>query len=291
MILGAMLQDQVFISHAGADTLRATEVAQALERGGLRVSLDRETLEPGDTFLAFMEQALTESDYCLLLWSGAAARREWVQVEWQAALYRTVKEARRFLLVGRLEDHQLPALLAPRLFVDLFPGISPGIDQVIAVCHQDRAAAATTARPVGQPARARLTEDDGGDTIYVTSELFQVTVPVRVLLDAPVGVCVDRLVSDLGLPRQLDHQGIIGLRFRYDLQHGDQRLAKDSSFRTQGIEPGAVVTLITAPVMFAADAPVEGSLSSARFRSSDEPAYADAQRAVAAAVARAGLAF
>ena len=40
---------------------------------------------------------------------------------------------------------------------------------------------------------------------------------------------------------------------------------------------------------FAADAPVEGSLSSARFRSSDEQAYVAAERAVLVAVARAGL--
>ena len=286
-----MPQEQVFISHAGADTLLATKVAHALERGGLRVSLDRRTLEPGDTFLAFMEEALTESDYCLLLWSRAAAEREWVQVEWQAALYRTVKEARRFLLVGRLEDYQLPALLAPRLFVDLFPAISPGIDQVIGMCHQDREAAAATAQPVGQPARAHLTEDAGGQTIYLISELFKLTVPIRVLLDAPVGLCIDRLVSDIGVPRQIDYQGIIGIRFRYDLLHNDQPLAKDASFRAQGIEPGTVLRLFSRPAMFAADAPVDGSLPSAGFRSSDEGVRAAAQRALLTAVGRAGLAF
>ena len=283
-------QAQVFISHAGSDTSQATAVARALEGAGLRVSLDRETLEPGDTFIAFMEEALTESDYCLLLWSRAAAEREWVQLEWQAALYRTVKEARRFLVVGRLEEHPLPALLGPRLSVKLFPGVSPGIDSVIAMCQQDGEAATATARPVGQPARAKLTEDAGGDTIYVTSQLFQLTVPLRVLLDAPVGVCIDRLVTDLQLPQQLDHQGIVGFRCRYHLLRGDARLARDAPFRTQQIGPGAIVTLAMEMTPFAADAPMEGGLSSALFRSSDEQAYAGAQRAVLAAVARAGLA-
>ena len=284
-----MAKGQVFISHAGPDAPQATAVAQALERGGLRVSLDRKTLEPGDVFLAFMEQALTEADYCLLLWSRAAAEREWVQVEWQAALYRTVKEARRFLLVGRLDEHQLPTLLAPRLHVNLFPNLTPGIDRVIVMCRQDREAAVESALPVGQPARARLTEEPDGETIYISSRLFQLTVPVRVALDAPVGMCIDRLVTDLPLPQQLDHQGIFGFRCLYHLLRGQERLSRDRPFRAQAVGPSTVVTLEMELRPFAADAPVEGSLSSARFRSSDEQAYVAAERAVLVAVARAGL--
>lgn len=284
-----MAELQVFISHAGTDSSQAAAVAQALEGAGLGVSLDRRALEPGDTFIAFMEEALTESDYCLLLWSRAAAEREWVKVEWQAALYRTVKEARRFLLVGRLEDHALPKLLAPRLFVDLFPAVTPGIDRVIAMCRQDLDTAAATARPVGQPARAQLTEDAGGDTIYITSKLFQITVPVRVLLDAPVGVCLDRFVTDLRLPRKLDHQGLVGTRYDYNLLRGEERLARDVPFSAQGVGQATVLTLETEVTPFAAAAPVAGSVSSVRYRSSDEQAYAEAERAVMAAVARAGL--
>lgn len=285
-----MKQEQVFISHSGPDTPQATAVADRLESGGLRVSLDRRALEPGDTILAFMEQALTESDYCLLLWSRTAAEREWVKIEWQAALYRTVKEARRFLLVGRLEDHPLPSLLAPRLFVDLFPAITPGVDRVIEMCRQDHAAAIATERPVGQPARAEITEAAAGDTIYVTSELFGLTVPLRVQLDSPVAIWIDQLVTNLKLPKQLDHEGIVGLRCRYHLVHDDHRLANDQTFRAQKVVERSILKLELEMTPFAAGTPVEGSLSTARFRSGSSKAdYSEAHRTVLAAIARAGL--
>ena len=101
----------VFVSHAGADALRAAAVAGLLTASGLDVRYDRDELRLGDSFLAFMNDALSVSDYCLLLWSRQAAATPWVQLEWEAALYRSVNEKHGFLVVGRLEDIAAPALL------------------------------------------------------------------------------------------------------------------------------------------------------------------------------------
>ena len=108
----------VFVSHAGADTPTAMAIAEQLTDGGLEVTIDREELRGGDSFLSFMEKALSTCDYCLLLWSKAASEGKYVQVEWEAALYKTIEESRRFLLIARLEDYPLPALLGPLTATD-----------------------------------------------------------------------------------------------------------------------------------------------------------------------------
>ena len=78
----------VFISHAGADSPKATIVAGLLTQAEIDVRFDRQELSLGDSFLAFMESALSNADYCLLLWSCNAASTPWLRVEWEAALYR-----------------------------------------------------------------------------------------------------------------------------------------------------------------------------------------------------------
>jgi hypothetical protein len=298
------MAEQVFISHAGPDSPRAEAVMRTLREAGFGVMLDREVNRPGDDFLAFMEKSLNECDYCLLLWSEAAARREWVRVEWEAALYRTIKEARRFLVIGRLEDHPLPALLAPRLFVEMFPDLKPGVAEVIEMLREDQSAAAGSGRPVGQPALA-VTEDAGGDTVYVTSELFSLTMPLKVSLSAPAGVYLSRVVSDLQLPQQQDIKGLIGVRYDYALAHESQRLARERSLAEQGVRPNSILWLEVEMTPFAQRAPVEGLFTKTKYRGwrnkekAEPPPKAElpkaelppaARGALLAALSRAGLA-
>src|SRR5580692_482327 len=110
---------RIFLSHAGADAPIAQRVAAYLRRAGLEPLMDREKLGAGESFLSFMEEGLSTSDYFLLLWSAEAAGAKWVRIEWEAALHRAVSDARAFLVVGRLDSHPVPTLLSPRLFVNL----------------------------------------------------------------------------------------------------------------------------------------------------------------------------
>lgn len=293
------MAEQVFISHAGPDSTKAEAVMLALRDAGFGVMLDREVNRPGDDFLAFMEKALAECDYCLLLWSEAAARREWVRVEWEAALYRTIKEARRFLVIGRLEDYPLPALLAPRLFVEMFPDLKPGAAKVIEMLRGDRAAAESSGLPVGQAA-LEVREDAGGDTVYVTSQLFRLTMPLKVSLSVPAGVYLSRLVSDLQLPQQQDIRGLIGVRYDYALAHESLRLAPERSLAEQGVRPNSILLLQVEMTPFAQHAPFAGTLTTTKYRGRPkkdkaEPPQkaellAEARVALLAAVSRAGLA-
>ncbi len=231
--------------------------------------LDREQISLGDNFLEFMEAALSKCDYCLLLWSKAASQRPWVQLEWEAALYRTIQESRKFLVVGRLEDYPVPALLAPRLKIDLFPDSLLGIRNLIQLWKEDTFAARATHRPVGLPAMP-LTDDSSGSTVYITSNLFSLTIPVQLYFHIPTGMHLDRLIADLHLPTVFDYQGKLGVHLEYRLVHNKMNMERDKSLADQGAKPGDVLWLEVTMKPFSSVMPIRGKLETVSFRG-DEP--------------------
>jgi hypothetical protein len=268
----------VFVSHAGADWPRVQAVADRLRQGAIEPLVDPEELDLGDSFLAFMERSLRRAHYCLLLWSAAAARSPWVQVEWEAAFHRTISESQRFLVVGRLDDHPVPELLRPRLQVRLFPDLQAGVDEVIELCRRDEQAESEGMRPVFA-LRADDTPAAGGVPVYISSELFGRTFPWRVDPAWPAALLVERLVAALGLPTTLEHEGRVGCRLRYGLALGERALVPEQPLSPQGVKAHDLLWLTTAVEPFAAATPLAGSLSGATFRDSGELAQA-VQRAL-----------
>jgi TIR domain len=281
------MPDRVFVSHGGADSEKALAVARELESRGLQVDVDRDQLRTGDTFLKFMETALSACDYCLLLWSEAAARGKWVEVEWQAALYRTIEESRRFLLVGRLEAYTLPALLAPRLYTDLFPEIFPGLDSILSLWKSDDDAEKTSNRPVANGTKD-LPADANGATVYLTSDLFGITQPLRLDLGVPAGIHLDQILKSLELPRELDHKGVMGVRYEYRLVRDNTSLTRAATLAAQGVEPGTVLWLEVEMKPYAKGAAVAGALTGATFRGGND-AERYARDALLDAISAAGM--
>ena len=284
----------VFISHAGADAAPAAQVAALLAKANISARFDRAELTLGDSFLTFMNDALSTSDYCLLLWSKPASVTPWVEAEWQAAFHRSVREKRAFLVVGRLEALDVPALLAPRLRVDLFPAIAPGVSRLVDAWAADRRAETLTGKPVG----AARTEDGAAveqpDTVYISSEAFQITTPMTVRLEEPAGAVLDRVIAAHRLPRELSHGGTLGVRFSYQLLDDEVPLVRSKSLGAQGITNGRVLTLQTTMTSFSSIEPAHGQLSGAVFRGGpDDGAVAAALRSALAgyrdALSRAGL--
>jgi hypothetical protein len=278
---------RVFVSHAGVDSPVALIVAEDLTNRGLGVIIDRKELRGGDSFLTFMEKALSACDYCLLLWSKAASQGKYVQVECEAALYKTIEESRRFLLIARLEDHPLPALLGPRLRVELFPEREPGVTELVALVNEDTATEQATMRPVRLAKRA-ASEDEQGQCLYVTSELFGRTLPVRWDMSVPVGVHLDRLILDMGLPTQQDIQGVVGVRYNYSLAVDARMLSPTQPLVAQGVSVKSVLWLKVTVQPFAAAAPEQGALSPATFRG-DRETNGVANRLLLQAIDEAGL--
>jgi hypothetical protein len=264
----------VFISHAGSNRAEAGRVRDLLNASDVDVRLDVTEVQPGVSFVAFMESALSKSDYCLLLWSRAAGESKWVRVEWEAALHRAVSDAPGFLVVCRLENHEVPVLLRPRLFVDLFPQLEPGLDRVLTLLKDDAAAGERTSRPVAKP-RAALIDDGEGARIYVTSKLFGRTFPLRLPLETPVAVAVERIVTSLELPRESPGGHGVNLRFDYGLAKHDLTLADTKSLGDQGVADNDVLWLETSVAPFSSTQPVRTSAGRVTYRSAPAKKRAD----------------
>jgi len=283
----------VFISHAGPDALRAADVARVLTQADIRSRFDRAELTLGDSFLRFMNQALDTSDYCLLLWSRQASATPWVELEGEAALYRSVREKRSFLVIGRLEEVAVPSLLGPRLRIDLFPDLEPGMTALVNTWRADRTAETDSGKPVGAPWVENSAAVGEATTVYIDSEQFSMTAPVGVKLEEPAGALLDRVVASFGLPRELSYSGKLGVRFSYRLFDRESVLARTRSLMEQGVAAGRVLTLETTMTPFSSSAPVQGQHSATVFRggpgAADPSALLDAMKDYRAAVARAGL--
>jgi len=270
-----MNRSRIFLSHAGSESQIAQRVADRLNQEGLEPVLDREKLEAGLSFISFMESALSTSDFCLLLWSAAAATRKWVDLEWQSALYRSVEEARAFLTVGRIDDHPLPHLLKPRLYVDLHPNLDPGLTELVRTWRDDRVAEDQSHKPVGSMQLASPAPDSG-DPVYLTSELFGITIPWRADLDAPAGLLLDSVQRAAELPSQLtDPRGRTGIRYDYTLMLEEQDLTRVKSLAEQGVRPKSVLWIRSQLTPFAVTQPQTGALAGAVFRGKKKPKSPD----------------
>lgn len=285
------MKSTVFLSHAGVDSPRVSPIASALQDEGLRVRLDREELRVGDSFLSFMEDALKTSDYCFLLWSRAASESKWVSAEWEAAFHRAVMESQNFLIVGCIEEFPVPELLRPRLRVDLYPEIDSGIKKLVEMCRNDERAKSEGLRPVVAP-KVELDDEFGDKTVYVTSETFGKTFPMKIVMNTPVAMIIQQIQTKLGLPLQLDVEGRIGCRFKYSLIHDDTALRSKDSLISQNVRPEALLWLQTEMEPFSSTAPVSGKIENVTFRgtSGDEVTQA-ARRHFLTAVSRVGLGY
>jgi len=186
-------------------------------------------------------------------------------MEWESALYRSVEEKRAFLVTGRLEDAILPPLLAPRLRVDLFPELQPGLGEIIKTWLADRDAETATQRAVAASPIADP-KDHEPDTVYVTSEAFGITVPMRVDLNAPSGLLLDRIVTRAALPKVWQHDDRIGVRFTYTLMTSAEALDRAKSLIAQNVTDRSILWLKTRMSYFSDAAPIQGSLVAVTFR-------------------------
>jgi hypothetical protein len=283
------MTETIFISHAGADWPVVSEITQRLASRKLRVLVDRDELDLGDSFIQFMENSLASADYCLLLWSAAASKSQWVRVEWEAAFHRTITESQRFLIVGMLESYPVPELLRPRLRIDFFPDPDPGVAKLTELVRNDCLAEEKSQKPVVSP-KIEPSEDIEGCPVYVSSELFGKTFPWRAELKMPAAIIVEQLVNMLGLPRQLDHQGIVGLRFRYHLALGEERLKPEIALGNQGVTENSLLWLQTEIQSFARTNPVQGNIADTVTVFRDDPdGHIAAERELLAHISKLGL--
>ncbi len=279
----------IFISHAQKDILQAKAIALQLSQAGLSVVLDKNDLKYGDSFINFMERALEGSDYFLLLWSKSASQSKWVRLEWEAALCKTVEESQSFLVIGRLGDFPLPRLLAPRLYLDLFPASRTGVEKLIKMWKNDREVSSRTNKPVVAPKVSNLSYNTG-KIIYISSKLFAKIFPLTVHFHLPIAVILAEIIDQLSLPKQIDVHGKVGFSCSYSLVADNFVLDGQKSLQDLNIEENSLLSLQVELISFSSGEPVSGAMGKATFRSKEDISPAEnAQKSLYQHIKRLGL--
>jgi len=112
----------IFLSHAGADTQAARQFAEILRRNGLDVWFDKDNLQPGDPWMATLEEAISHAS-AMLVYIGSSGIQAWVDREVRFGLVRNTHNREAFRFVPVLGEGADPAKLPPfvqqQQYVDL----------------------------------------------------------------------------------------------------------------------------------------------------------------------------
>ncbi len=112
----------IFLSHAGADTQAARQLAEILRRNDLDVWFDKDNLQPGDAWMATLEEAISHAS-AMIVYIGSLGIQAWVDREVRIGLVHNTHhpEAFRFIpVLGQGADpSKLPPFVQQHQYVDL----------------------------------------------------------------------------------------------------------------------------------------------------------------------------
>lgn len=122
---------RIFISHANADKAVAREIATALRKSGVDVWFDEHELLVGDSLANVIADAISSSDYMLVLLSPQSVASKWVQHELNAAYARDLDRRDITIIPVLIADCKIPPLLATKQILDLRHDIQRGVSLLV----------------------------------------------------------------------------------------------------------------------------------------------------------------
>lgn len=127
----------IFLSHNFHDKTIVRQIAETLEQryGKNKVFYDEWSIQPGDSIIQKMDEGLSGCKYFFFFISENSLRSRMVELEWQSALIKKVREDIKFIPV-RIDRCIIPQILTHTLYVDLFSqGLEVAKRQIIDVIN------------------------------------------------------------------------------------------------------------------------------------------------------------
>jgi hypothetical protein len=235
-------EPRVFVSHAWADGVAAKRFVDDVERHGPELFLDSLDIPAGANVVSVINNELEESDYFVLLWSFAAKDREWVRLEWCSALATEVRRQRAFLFIVRLDDTELPALLAQHRYLDAFDDWDAAVTELVAAWRRDRAFGVPVL-PAPEP--LEVVEDSRSVVVlHVYNEALKVVHLVTAPESCPARDLMARVRVMLALPDSVSALGgRVGMRFSYRLMLAGEPMPDNETLAALDVSRYAVVNL------------------------------------------------
>jgi hypothetical protein len=127
---GNSRQKQIFLSYAEADKEVALRIADALHGVGLKVLFNAWELAPEDSIATQIKQAVSSSDFLLILLSPRSVASRWMQSELNIALAREMKDRAITVIPAVIEECEIPPFLAGQQYLDLRYDLTSGIQRL-----------------------------------------------------------------------------------------------------------------------------------------------------------------
>ncbi|HYK03200.1 MAG TPA: toll/interleukin-1 receptor domain-containing protein [Thermoanaerobaculia bacterium] len=112
-----------FVCHASDDKETARELATLMRSMGADVWLDEWEIRVGDSIVEKIGEALGKVTHLIVLLSKHSVTRPWVKKEFSAALMRQLSDNSVRVLPVRLDDCEIPPILADIRYADARPGM------------------------------------------------------------------------------------------------------------------------------------------------------------------------
>lgn len=169
-----------FLCHAWSDNEVVDPVAKEFinEFGETNVFYGRWNIQPGDSIIGDINEALEKCKIFFLFFSNESLTRAMVNREWQSALSRAIKGKNRFVIV-RLDNIDLPAIVDDLAFIDMFSyGPEEALRQMIAVCEGERVLDIGKAKPFRNLVSRTVSQPADEIVVEVKARRFAIQSPI-----------------------------------------------------------------------------------------------------------------
>lgn len=122
---------QVFLSYAFADREVARTMAEKLRQHGLKVWFDEYELKVADSLAEKIRDAISSSDYLIVLLSPNSVKSRWVRKELDSAFARELASRDITLLPVMIADCEVPRFLEQRVLIDIRTDYAIGISKLV----------------------------------------------------------------------------------------------------------------------------------------------------------------
>lgn len=169
-----------FICHAWSDNDISDPIAKHFidEFGETNIFYDRWNVQPGDSIVGGINEALEKCRVFFFIFSRESLTRAMVKREWKSALSRSTKGKNKFVVV-RLDNIDPPAIVDDLSFIDMYSlGAEEALRQMIAVAKGERVIDLDTAKPFRNLVSQIIEQSTNQMIVEVSARRFAVHSPM-----------------------------------------------------------------------------------------------------------------
>lgn len=129
--------EKVFISYSNHDKKFVNLLSSRLQSDGVSVWLDEKSLAVGDNIAERIKDAISKTDYFIVVLSKNSINSHWVNFELSVTILNEISTQQTVILPVLIEDCEIPFSLRDRLFADFRFSFEQGYNKLLQALKQE----------------------------------------------------------------------------------------------------------------------------------------------------------